>query len=187
MIQLRPDCLMFALEDGESVPCSAESVTIELLGEGLSDIDPAVVREAAAAVVYYFKADQGRDLVSVREFAEALEKVLQNLGYEIAACNEHAREEEGVDLREIACTAGKGFELVFFQNLRDELQSRLKNAPEGDQQVIRFVGLRGCVKQLVGAQRWSRRCESLSDQIVDYLRTCLQSSPSGSHRGLVVT
>ena len=53
MIQLHPDCLIFETSTGESIPCSAEVVTIELVGD--SKLDPQIVREAAAAVVYYFR------------------------------------------------------------------------------------------------------------------------------------
>lgn len=33
MIRLRPDCLVFKMSSGESIPCSAEKVTIELIGK----------------------------------------------------------------------------------------------------------------------------------------------------------
>ena len=34
MIQLHPDCLMLQMASGESIPCCAELVTVELMGEG---------------------------------------------------------------------------------------------------------------------------------------------------------
>ena len=34
-------------------------------------------------------------------------------------------------------------------------------------------GLKDCVKQIVGAQRWCGRCRWMHGQIVSYLRTCL--------------
>ena len=33
MIALHSDCLMFQLASGESVPCSAEMITVEIVGE----------------------------------------------------------------------------------------------------------------------------------------------------------
>jgi hypothetical protein len=59
-------------------------------------------------------------------------------------------------------------ELLFFCRLRDELRSQLDLAPR----LLRFYGLRGCVKRLTGAQRWSPRCQELRDRIVEYLRAC---------------
>src|SRR5436853_5822899 len=83
MIQLHPDCLIFHTSAGESIPCSAEVVTIELVGD--SNLDPQVVREAAAAVVYYFKNELGRENVSVEEFSRALQRVLCKLGYDVTS------------------------------------------------------------------------------------------------------
>ena len=42
------------------------------------------------------------------------------------------------------------------------------------------------VRQLVGAQRWSPRCERLSDQIVDYLRGCVAWENPPQPCGLLV-
>ena len=52
--------------------------------------------------------------------------------------------------------------------------------------MMRFRGLRGCVKQLSGAKRWSNRCEKLSEQIVEYLRGCLTAEPEQKECALVV-
>lgn len=176
MIQLHPDCLIFQTSSGENIPCSAETVTIELVGE--STLDPEIVREAASAVVYYFKVELGRDHVSIEEFSRALEKVLEKLGYEVSAGEdvhsgaggEGAEEipQVTLNLPELASACGKGFELIFFQRLRNELREQLATHPRS----VRFQGLRSCVKQLTGARRWSDRCQKLSDQIVDYLREC---------------
>jgi hypothetical protein len=51
---------------------------------------------------------------------------------------------------------------------------------------LRFRGLRGCVKQLAGARRWSLRCEKLQEQIVEYLRGCLSAEPEQNDCSLVV-
>ena len=61
--------------------------------------------------------------------------------------------------------------------LRQEITSRLGEAPRG----LRFKGLRGCVKQLMGARRWTGRCQELNDQIVEYLRDCLTQHEGGAN------
>jgi hypothetical protein len=43
--------------------------------------------------------------------------------------------------------------------------------------MVRFRGLRGCVKQLAGARRWGPRCRTLEGEIVAYLRECLSAEP----------
>jgi hypothetical protein len=72
--------------------------------------------------------------------------------------------------------------LLFFRQLRQELKRQLGQSPN----VLRFHGLHGCVKQLAGAQRWNRRCQTLHDQIVDYLRSCWQTEPASQSCALMV-
>ena len=186
MIQLHPDCLIFETSAGESIPCSAEVVTIELVGD--SNLDPQIVREAAAAVVYYFRQELGRDNVSVEEFSNALQKILCRLGYKVsspegAGVNADEFDEFAIaNLPELATSAGKGCELFFFQRLRAELRTHLQTTPR----VVRFQGLRSCVKQLAGRQRWCPRCQTLSDQIVEYLRECFTSEQANDCNLVVV-
>ena len=86
------------------------------------------------------------------------------------------------DLRRLASGSAYGCELFFFPRLRDELRSQLQQRPR----MLRFHGLRGCVKQLVGAQRWTPRCRVLEEQIVAYLRECLSAEGSQKQFSLVV-
>ena len=183
MIQLNSDYLIFKTAEGENIPCSVELVTIELMGAAISLVDPDLIRNASAAVLHYFKTELGRHSVSVGEFSLALERVLRGFGLNIKT--ENSEDEVRIvesDLREVAASAGKGFELFFFPNLREEMRRKINEGPH----VVRFKGLRGCVKQLVGAQRWSGRCEVLSDQIVEYLRTCLSTECKKETCALVV-
>lgn len=169
MIMLAADCLLFRLANGESVALRAEMITLEVAGAVAPGFDAEFVNHAASAVFHYFKHELKREAVSLAEFAEALGAVLR--GFASAAERpvagaEGARVLES-DLGRLAREAGDG-ELFFFPKLREELRSRLHQAPR----LVRFRGLRGCVKQLSGVRRWSRRCQSLQDQIVEYLRGC---------------
>jgi len=192
MIQLHPDCLVFRTSEGELIPCSAETVTIELIGEASSILDPDTVREAAAAVVHYFKHELKRETVSVSEFSDALERALKCFGYEVstqagqlegkeaggAEASQQAKKPCGTDLRAVA-RAAVDFELGFFQGLRDEFQRQAQGAPE----VFSFWGLRDCAKEIVGAKRWCQRCERFSDQVVGYLRECLSAEGGLANAG----
>ena len=184
MIALLSDCLLFQLTNGESVPCSAEMISVELVGGGDGLLDPEVLRHAAASVFHYFKAELCRESVTVGEFAGALEKVLRNLGFTIRAGAVESRSRETIetDLGLMAKESGGSFELLFFPRLSNELRTQLRHSPR----VLRFRGLRGCVKQLAGARRWSGRCERLRDHIVDYLRQCLTAEPESTDCALVV-
>jgi hypothetical protein len=159
------------------------------MGEGAQLVDPDVVRHASAAVLHYFKHELQRQFVSVGEFAAALERVLRSFGLSVYADHEASadppREHRVSDcnLQALASTAiGQGFELLFFPQLRQELQRQLQQAPN----VVRFRGLRGCVKQLAGTPRWNRRCQNLNDQIVEFLRSCWQTETGTKSCALVV-
>jgi hypothetical protein len=187
MIQLKTDCIVFQTIDGEQVPCSAEWVTLELMGESAELIDPEIVRNASAAVLHYFKHELQRPSVSVGEFALALEKVLRSFGLSVYA--DHPSQPPGqprvleTNLKELARDAAReGFELLFFPQLRQELKRKLDLSPN----VLRFHGLRDCVKQLAGAARWNRRCQGLHDQIVDFLRSCWETEPARHSCALMV-
>ena len=184
MIALASDCLLFETSSGESVPFSAEMISVELTDEGIGVFDPEFLKHAASAVFHYFKHDLGRITVTVGEFAGALEKVLRGFGLESqpATKNDAERRVVNSDLRRLACESGKGFELFFFPRLRDELRHQLSQEP----QVLRFRGLRSCVKQLTGARRWSPRCQTLQDQIVEFLRNCFTSDASQPSCALLV-
>jgi len=183
MIQLHPDCLMFQINGGQSIPCSAELVTVELIGEAAGELDPEVIRNAARAVLHYFKVELGRTFVSVGEFSRALATVLRAFGLSVTPDSvEPARRITEFDLRELACGPGKLFELNFFPRLRDELRHQLTQSPH----ILRFTGLRSCVKQLIGARRWTDRCQRLDDQIVEFLRRCLTAEPGAGGCSLVV-
>ncbi len=185
MILLRPDCLVFEEPTGESIPCSVTEVTIELLGEAAKGLDKEMVENAATGVLHYFREEQGRTSVTLAEFTTALEQALGALGLKIQAQAPQAvgaRVAEA-DLLRLAFQCGKAYELSFFNSLREELRHKLDLGP----QIVRFRGLRVCVKQLTGAKRWTPRCQHLNDQIVDYLRTCLSAEKGGAACALVVT
>ena len=184
MIALAANCLLFELASGESIPLSAEMISVELTGSGASAFDQEFVGHAASSVFHYFKHDLGRETISVAEFASALENVLHGLGLTARSDAEPPRAAAAgdTDLRALAGESGEGRELFFFPRLRDELRSRLRQSP----QLVRFHGLRGCVKHLTGARRWSASCEKLREQIVEYLRQCLTAESEQNDCALVV-
>jgi hypothetical protein len=184
MIALATDFLLFELTSGERIPFSAETISIELMGDSGTALEPEFVKHAAASVFHYFKHDLGQETVSVAEFSGALEKVLRGLGFNVQAAEpvESVVENIEADLARLAHESDGGCELTFFPKLRGALRTQLKSSPR----MVRFHGLRGCVKQLAGARRWSPRCESLQDQIVEYLRQCLTAESREDQCALLV-
>src|SRR5271170_6729862 len=184
MIALQSNCLFFQLASGESVPCSAEMISIELVGDANGFLDPEILRHAAASVFHYFKSELERQTVTIGEFSLALEKALRNLGLTIRTGEFASRSQEIIetDLGLFTRQSDGSLELFFFPRLRDELRAQLRESPR----MVRFRGLRACVKELAGAQRWSARCEKMRDQIVGYLRECLTAEPEQTDCALVV-
>jgi hypothetical protein len=187
MITLAADCLVFRLASGENVPFSSDMISVELMGDTAQWFDPEFVRESAKAVFHYFKNEMGRQTVTVAEFAEAMEKVLGKFHKNAATAAPPPPAKAGhvvleSDLRRLACESGDGRELFFFPRLRSELRQQLQQSPR----VLRFHGLRGCVKQLVGTNRWTPRCRSLEEQIIQYLRGCFSAEPARSDCAMVV-
>jgi len=183
MIALASDCLLVKTSSGESIPYSVDMLSVEFAGDTVEMFEEEFVHHAADAVFHYFKHELGLQTVSLGEFAGALEKVLRGFGAS-AKVPPPGRSERVLesDLFRLARESGEGRELAFFPRLRAELREQLLRTPS----VLRFRGLRGCVKHLVGARRWSLRCEALQGQIVAYLRECLSAEFGAGELALVV-
>ena len=184
MILLRHDCLVFKNKDGTGAPASAHEFAVEIIGEAVGMLDEEVVKNAAHAVLHYFKDELQRTSVTIGEFTGALEETLRKLGYKIDAALPKKQNPNVItaNLQDIAHQIGEGYELLFFSRLRDEVRSGLGKSPE----MLHFRGLRDCVKQLAGAKRWNVRCQALSEQIVEYLRTCFQAEKEQGSCSLLV-
>jgi hypothetical protein len=184
LIALASDCLLVEMADGEAIPCCAEMISVEVEGAVAGLFDAEFVNHATKAVFHYFKHELGRQAVSAREFAGALEKVLRGFALTVqqaapSGAGSHVLE---TDLHRLAHDSGPGNELVFFPRLRDELRRHLQRGPRR----LRFRGLRGCVKHLAGARRWSGRCETLEGEIIAYLRECLSAEAAPEAFALLV-
>jgi hypothetical protein len=185
MITLAKDCLIFHLSNGESVPFSAEMISVELSGETARWFGPEMASHAAKAVFHYFKHELGRQSVSSEEFAAAMEKVLRGLKLTAARAAQQAYEARATtdsDLGLLAREAGNCCELLFFPRLRSELRQHLRQG----RRMLRFRGLRACVKHIAGARRWTPRCRELEEQIVGFLRECAGAEMGSTEFALLV-
>jgi hypothetical protein len=184
MILLRPDCLVFRRADGVNIPCSVRQVITELLGESAEEMGETFLQNVSEAVLQYFKQELGWNSVSISEFSLALSKVLRSFGFncDIKQPQDATPPVLDMDLTHLASESGDAFELFFFPRLRQELRCKLDQSPR----VVRFRGLRQCVKHLTGSKRWSSRCQDLNDRIVEYLRHCMFTETAASGCALVI-
>lgn len=179
MIQLHSHCLVFETANGEHIPCAVEDVSVEVIGEAVEQLDHEIVKHAAAAVLHYFKVERKQSVVTIAEFTAALEEVLRGLGLIVTSTSAKPVTAPALtgpvaetSLDALAAETGEGGELLFFPRLREEMRQQLSQSPR----LVRFNGLHDCVKRLVGARRWCDRCRAMSDQIVGYLRQCLDEN-----------
>lgn len=183
MIALREDCLLIEDTKGVCLPCSVEHLTLEFVGHAAEALDPEVLKQAAAGVLHYFKHEQGRQFVTVGEFASALAKVLDGFGIEAKIADiEDGTRVRTADLRVLASGAGKLGELEFFSRLRSALREQVADRPRQ----IEFRGLRGCVKQLTGRKHWCPTCDRLEHWIIEVLRGWYQQLPEARDTALIV-
>jgi hypothetical protein len=70
-----------------------------------------------------------------------------------------------ISLPDLAHKAGEGYELAFFRLLEQRFAAA---TDEGIEQVY-FYGLRTCVQRLTSLGKWTRRCESLREEITHFL------------------
>jgi hypothetical protein len=186
MIQLRTDCLVFETAEGW-LPCHDADIVVELRAAG-PPADKELLGHAAEAVVQFFRVEKQQEVVKPGDFCEALEKVLKGFGIEARVClPQFAQPTRPAvvehDLSRLAADGLATFELGFFLKLRETLEGALTDPPR----VLRFTGLRTCVKRLLGVRRWNVRCEDLSAQIVSYLEQRLAAPTAAATCCLVVT
>jgi hypothetical protein len=184
MIQLARETLLFEMASGDMIPCSAESIAVELLGVEVPAVDPEVLKAAVGAVLHYYRHDLRRETVRLSEFAQTLQTVLNGLGLNVKTkvAEAPARSVVEYDLGELIAEVGQALELALYPCLRKGLQSRLSRAPD----LLRVKGLRPLVKYFTGSRRWNNQCRRLKDQILGYLRQCLRAEAGTSSCPMVV-
>ena len=185
MITLASDCLLFELATGESIPYSADMVWVELSGDSGGMFDSEFVRHADEGGLPLLQTRAGppdRVRRGIRRGAGESAARLRPHGRLRRTRRGHARACWSLICAGWRSESGQGCELVFFPRLRAELQPASRSEPAW----CRFRGLRGCVKQLTGARRWSLRCQTLEGEIVDYLRECLSAETRAGEFALLV-
>ena len=148
----------------------ASAVTMVIMARLLGKVDARLIASFGAAAFAlsmwqwsHFTTDSGQT-----DFFWPL--ILRGFALEGTVPPPAAEPDAEADLRLLAAEAGKT-ELLFFSRLRAEVRNQLRQSPGR----LRFRGLRGCVKQLAGARRWSPRCLHLQEQIMEFLHRCTRA------------
>ena len=105
-------------------------------------------------------------VIDSEEFFERIEKTLSQFGLSDVAENiDKTPPPVRISLNELARRAGTGYELIFFQLLQEQLES----AKQGGVHHVECHGIKPCVKRLIATKKWSKKCDSLRDEITDFL------------------
>jgi len=163
MIQLLPGCMIMQTESGDTRLCTIEAAIMETRPDLVEDSELA--EDIAAVLRQYFAQELKKSTITYNDFTSALRIICQFLklpepGSHIEAKNDVS----SVDLLALARETGSGFEILFFQLLRGALDQQ-SEVPR-----VVFDHSREAVIALLGAKKWSPRCERFRDQIVDFIR-----------------
>jgi len=135
------------------------------------EIEPWQIQEMAEALIYHLRVDLKRDAIGFDELVSALKELAVACGFQTTTIAVETI--VSADLYVLAQDTGYGFELAFFQSI----ERAIRDFRAGHARLIRFVGLRACVKMLVGARNWCKKCQRLSDEIVEFIRSHMQLWP----------
>jgi hypothetical protein len=160
---------LIRLEDGEAIPFEPEwllhSLTRAARKAGLPQwwLAPHVT----ASVTEYLRAEHDGPLIEAARLEKAVQTVLQVIGYsEVGTHFAVGRPVQAISLVEVAREAGAGYELAFFELLRQRLAAVLASGTPH----FRLEGLGPCVKLLRARKVLCPECQRLQEEIVTYAR-----------------
>jgi hypothetical protein len=114
----------------------------------------------------YLKHHFPGTVIDMPDLFARIKKTLGQLGLaEFAAQVSEAAPPVRISLPDLARRAGPGFELLFFELLKQ----RFRSAADGGARRLICYGLRSCVKQLATSSKWTHRCQRLEGEIMVFL------------------
>jgi len=167
MLQL-PDGELCSLDEGWLL----ESIQYAARKAGYSD--GWLAQDFYFSILRYLEEEYPEPGIALKELSGLLQKILCLTGYEdIAAHFQLSRPPVRVSLGHLAAQAGGGYELAFFALLEEQLQGILRSGSQN----AHFVHLGSCVRSLVSAKKWSKKCSLLMDEIISYIDKRLRDAP----------
>jgi hypothetical protein len=125
----------------------------------------------AESAICFLSTQYEAPIIGRPQIDEIMRSVLQAIGYgEIATHYQTLNPPYEISLFELANEAGPGYELAFFQLLKERIQPAFAEGASS----INVHGLQPCVRFLQSAKTWSRSCSQLRNEIVDYIRAQME-------------
>jgi len=130
-----------------------------------------LAEHVAESILCFLTGCYDKPGITISELNEIIRSALQAIGHgEIALKYETLDPPCEISLFELAAEAGPGYELAFFQLLKDRMRPILSRRSSN----INVLGLQNCVRVLQSVKTWSRSCSELRNEIVDFLRAQLE-------------
>jgi len=171
MIALPSDLPLVTWNAGRPVPLSAgwlaESIEFSLSGENFPHWQ--WTEDIVQAICLHLKDDYSGTEIHHTELIQIVRQSVEVLGYpDVANKIQLTAPRVVIHLPEIARHAD--IELAFFQELQSKLDEALCFVVRG----IKLEGIRDSVKTLHQTKRWKRNCQTLNDDIVQFVRKNLE-------------
>ena len=132
-----------------------------------------LAEHVAASVMCYLSTTYENNVITLAQLRDIVLSVLQVIGYaEVALCLDTLHPPFELSLSALAKEAGPGYELAFFQLLKERIQPALSDRASN----LDIYGLQSCVRHLQAVKTWSRSCSQLRNEIVDFLRAQLEGA-----------
>jgi hypothetical protein len=131
------------------------------------------------SIAFYLHLRNGENVVAFSQLSQTVRYVLKVIGYkEIIPYFAPAPPPISISLLDIAHQAGTGYELVFF----DLLEKRINALIETGVDNLHLCSLHPCVKYLQRTKVWTRACDSVREEIVNFIRERLTSTTTAIER-----
>lgn len=122
--------------------------------------------EIRQGVEMYLESKCSLRLLQLEDLFEKVRKMLVKIGCSpIAEKLQPVAPPVTLSLVSAATAAGNGFELAFFEHLRNAL-SELR---EAGAEKVHFTGLRESAQILRGTEKWTKHCDALLEEIKSFL------------------
>ncbi|MFV0338000.1 MAG: hypothetical protein ACK5LK_07135 [Chthoniobacterales bacterium] len=169
MINLRDDMPLLCFPGGRTQTLDQAWLCESLLRAATNAGYPewSLAKDVTISVCTFLKYDFEKNIITTKHIQIVVRTVLTSLNYpDISDRFIPLPAPISLSLEKIARDAGSGYELFFFNLLRENLQKILNSKTEH----IDFLDLNRCVKTLRTAKNWRRDCRHLQSEIVTFIR-----------------
>jgi hypothetical protein len=175
VIALRNSCPLLRLEDG-SIEIIRQKWLCGCLTRAAAKAGYSqwwLAGHVVESVFTFLTTSYDDPVVTILELDGFVRSALQAIGHgEIALYYETLDPPYEISLFDLATEAGPGYELAFFQLLKERMEPMLSGRTTN----INVLDLQNCVRFLQSVKTWSRGCSELRNEIVEFLRAQLDKN-----------